>query len=173
MRAVAQAISYEIVMALFLIIAMVLVSRYRFGGIVLQSWWLCFLIPFLLLMWFVVILAETNRAPFDFVEGESELVSGFNVEYGGSGFAFIFMAEYSRILIICLISRCLFFGLGIYRPIGGLILVTCVVWVRAVIPRMRYDCLIALTWKRYLPVALGLLVLVVPGILVWRFMGVS
>jgi len=93
----------------------------------------------------VVILAETNRTPFDFAEGESELVSGFNIEYGAGGFALIFMAEYARILIMSLIFSLFFLG-----GAGGLVGVRVValsfvfVWIRSLLPRLRYDMLIYL-----------------------------
>jgi len=92
-------------------------------------------------------LAETNRTPFDFAEGESELVSGFNVEYGGAGFALIFMAEYATILLLRLITILLVGGNPLISAArtGGLILVGFVwVWARATLPRYRYDLLIRL-----------------------------
>jgi len=105
-------------------------------------------------------LAETNRTPFDFAEGESELVSGFNVEYGRAGFALIFIAEYARILFLSVVLRLIFFstrmGLrGIYLHTGAVVFIW--VWVRTTFPRYRYDKLIGLTWKIFLPVSLLLL----------------
>jgi len=112
-------------------------------------------------MVFVSALAETNRTPFDFAEGESELVSGFNVEYGRVGFALIFIAEYARILFMGTVLRLIFFsanvGLGIlYLHVGAL--VAAWVWARTTFPRYRYDKLIRLTWKIFLPVSLLLLI---------------
>jgi len=128
--------------------------------------------PFLFSCWFVTLLAETNRTPFDFAEGESELVSGFNVEYGGGKFAFIFMAEYINILIVRAYSAALFFSAGAGRIIGqiGLLflsfgLAAWFVVVRATLPRIRYDQLIMLTWKRFLPFSLfllGMIVVIMP-----------
>ena len=104
------------------------------------------------LLWVVTVLAETNRAPFDFAEGESELVSGFNVEYASGSFAFIFMAEYSNILIIRVLRAFMFTprgDLGVVAPLlrvlGGGVVAVLVVWARAALPRMRYDQLMILT----------------------------
>lgn len=104
-------------------------------------------------MWFVTCVAETNRAPFDFAEGESELVSGFNIEYGSAGFALIFLAEYANILIMSLFSAILFFGgsqiFGLNRDIAFIFKVLffafLFIWVRGSYPRFRYDLLISLT----------------------------
>lgn len=100
----------------------------------------------------MTLLAETNRAPFDFAEGESELVSGFNVEYGGGKFALIFIAEYCNILVVRLLSTSLFLLLPtplIFAPIFILIITTLLsgafIWVRAALPRIRYDQLIIIT----------------------------
>ena len=102
-------------------------------------------------------VAETNRTPFDFAEGESELVSGFNVEYGRLGFALIFIAEYARIFFLSLVfatlfTRSTYLGLGIY--IWSILLVRVWIWARSTFPRYRYDKLINLAWKIYLPVVL-------------------
>jgi len=93
----------------------------------------------------VVILAETNRTPFDFAEGESELVSGFNIEYGAGGFALIFMAEYARILIMSLIFSLFFLGgAGWLVGVRVVALSFVFVWIRSLLPRLRYDMLIYL-----------------------------
>nr|ADU57249.1 NADH dehydrogenase subunit 1 [Sinohyriopsis schlegelii] len=159
-RAMAQTISYEVTMTLIIIFFLYLAMQMDMTSIRLTS----FSTPTIMLffplgaMWTVVILAETNRAPFDFAEGESELVSGFNVEYGGVGFAFLFMAEYSNILFMSLLSSCLLTGtLVISIPTAILFL-----WARATLPRYRYDLLMAMAWKAFLPVSLATISALVP-----------
>jgi len=107
-------------------------------------------------LWFVSSLAETNRRPYDFAEGESELVSGFNTEYGSGGFTLIFIAEYSRILLIRLLFSVLFFrrSLRWATLLKRVLVAFCFVWVRATLPRYRYDKLINLAWKRFLSITL-------------------
>lgn len=101
----------------------------------------------LALLWFVSTLAETNRTPFDFAEGESELVSGFNTEYSRGGFALIFMAEYSRILFIRALTSIFFLGGFLSSPLFYVKIMAvsfCFVWVRGTLPRFRYDKLMYL-----------------------------
>lgn len=96
----------------------------------------------LFLFWLVTILAETNRTPFDFAEGESELVSGFNVEYGGGGFAILFMAEYGNILFIRAVTSILFLGgFGLFS-VKIVAVSVFFLWVRGTLARFRYDNLI-------------------------------
>ena len=169
LRAIAQTISYEISMALILLFPLFLIGSFNFIEISegQRILWLVFLILPAASLWFVTCIAETNRAPFDFAEGESELVSGFNIEYGSVGFALIFLAEYANILVISLFSAVLFFGGPQMIIASDIILVAKItffaflfVWVRASYPRFRYDLLIALTWKGFLPAALVFLLIV-------------
>nr|ARH54402.1 NADH dehydrogenase subunit 1 [Harmonia quadripunctata] len=164
LRSVAQTISYEVSMFLILLSFLVLVmSLNLFDFMYYQKfvWFVIFNFP-LSLMWFVSSLAETNRTPFDFSEGESELVSGFNVEYSGVMFAFIFMAEYSNIIFMSLMSSLLFMGGNFYSFSFFLKLLFFSflwIWIRGTLPRYRYDKLMNLSWKVFLPVSLNLLVL--------------
>jgi NADH-ubiquinone oxidoreductase chain 1 len=162
-RGVAQTISYEIRLALIVLSLLRLSKKSEITG------WLEGRNPGslfrlagpLMLLWWVSCVAETNRTPFDFAEGESELVSGFNVEYGAGGFALIFMAEYASILFLSLLTAALISGAEGGRrsaAFGTLGFVYAWVWLRATFPRYRYDMLIALAWKRILPATLVFLV---------------
>nr|WKL05399.1 NADH dehydrogenase subunit 1 [Coelonotus leiaspis] len=170
LRAVAQTISYEVSLGLILL-AIIIFS----GGFTLQSFnntqesiWL--LVPAwpLAAMWYISTLAETNRAPFDLTEGESELVSGFNVEYAGGPFALFFLAEYANILVMNTLSATLFLGAK-HMPhfpeltttnlmMKAALLSTLFLWVRASYPRFRYDQLMHLIWKNFLPITLALVI---------------
>nr|YP_010393891.1 NADH dehydrogenase subunit 1 [Coscinasterias acutispina]UPY85813.1 NADH dehydrogenase subunit 1 [Coscinasterias acutispina] len=170
-RAVAQTISYEISLGLILLSVVVFSGGFNLNliGVVQEDCWLgvcCF--P-LFAIWFVSTLAETNRAPFDLTEGESEIVSGYNVEYSGGPFALFFIAEYANIIFMNLFSVVLFLGgsspMGELFPINvasvvckTVLLAVLFLWVRASYPRFRYDQLMYLTWKKYLPLSLGFLV---------------
>lgn len=162
LRAIAQTISYEVRIALILISFLILIGSfcifdfYKFQKF-MNLVFLCF--P-LFLIWIVTILAETNRTPFDFAEGESELVSGFNVEYRRGGFALIFLAEYARILFIRAFFRIIFLGAELLSLVFFLKLVFIsffFLWVRGTLPRYRYDKLIGLAWKRFLRLSLNFL----------------
>nr|YP_009183171.1 NADH dehydrogenase subunit 1 [Potamilus leptodon]ALM54898.1 NADH dehydrogenase subunit 1 [Potamilus leptodon] len=159
-RAMAQTISYEVTMTLIIIFYLFLMMQ--MDMVTIRS--INFSMPTITLsiplatMWTAVILAETNRAPFDFAEGESELVSGFNVEYGGAGFAFLFMAEYSNILMMSLLTACMLTGtLLMSTPVAVMFL-----WARATLPRYRYDLLMAMAWKSFLPTSLAILLVSTP-----------
>ena len=162
LRSVAQTISYEVrLFLIFLSFLFLVISLNLIDFIIYQKniWFLFLCLP-LRLIWFISRLAETNRTPFDFAEGESELVSGFNVEYRRGGFALIFLAEYARILFIRIICRLIFLGGDVYSWIFFLKLTFISflwLWVRGTLPRFRYDKLIYLSWKRFLPVSLNYL----------------
>nr|QXJ42121.1 NADH dehydrogenase subunit 1 [Iridoteuthis sp. GS-2021] len=166
-RAVAQSISYEVSMSLILLSCLIFVGNMSLSLLMKYQYfvWILTVNFFMLFMWFVSCVAETHRAPFDFAEGESELVSGFNVEYGGVGFAVLFMAEYSNILFMSVLIVSLFFGGVLFMSFYGMGLCLFVVlvawlfvWVRASYPRYRYDLLMYLIWKSYLPSVLGNLI---------------
>lgn len=163
LRAVAQTISYEVRLAFLIINILILCGRYRFIDFYwLQSlcWFFFTRFPIFILL-FTSILAETNRTPFDFAEGESELVSGFNTEYRRGGFALIFLAEYASILLMSFVLTLIFMG-GYTDKIVFFFLVAFIgfrfIWARGTLPRYRYDKLINVCWKSFLPVSLMYLV---------------
>nr|YP_009229000.1 NADH dehydrogenase subunit 1 [Paralichthys lethostigma]ACP31278.1 NADH dehydrogenase subunit 1 [Paralichthys lethostigma]ALS20298.1 NADH dehydrogenase subunit 1 [Paralichthys lethostigma] len=170
LRAVAQTISYEVSLGLILLNIIILT-----GGFTLQTFntaqesiWLVLPAWPLAAMWYISTLAETNRAPFDLTEGESELVSGFNVEYAGGPFALFFLAEYSNILLMNTLSAVLFLGASHIPAIPTLTAINLMtkaaflsvvfLWVRASYPRFRYDQLMHLIWKNFLPLTLALII---------------
>nr|ARH54105.1 NADH dehydrogenase subunit 1 [Bembidion varium] len=164
LRAVAQTISYEVSLALILMSFMILIESFSLVEFMFfqQYIWLFFLSLPLALVWFVSSLAETNRTPFDFAEGESELVSGFNVEYSSGGFALIFLSEYSSILFMSMLYCVLFLGsdlMSIYFFIKMVFIAFLFIWVRGTLPRYRYDKLMYLAWKSFLPLSLNYLFL--------------
>lgn len=149
-------------MVLLVLVVIFMVDRFCLREI--RWFWGMVFFP-LFLMWLVAVLAETNRAPFDFVEGESELVSGFNVEYGGVGFAIIFIAEYRMVLFISVMTAVIWLGgveVGfLVRSFMRLLVSVFIVLCRGGLPRYRYDLLMGLTWKYFLPVVLCYLAVVV------------
>lgn len=155
-RGVAQTISYEVSMSLVLFI--VLISKKSFDFFEIRDFNF-FYLPFVGLLWFITCLSERNRAPFDLAEGESELVSGFNIEYGRASFAFLFIAEYGRVLLLSIVTASLFFCSWLSSSGSSIIfwsiVSTLFLWVRGTFPRMRYDSLISLTWKTFLRLSLG------------------
>nr|YP_009114148.1 NADH dehydrogenase subunit 1 [Euphaea ornata]AHC02143.1 NADH dehydrogenase subunit 1 [Euphaea ornata] len=163
LRAVAQTISYEVSLALILMSFIFLSEGYSLINFsFFQNYlWFAFLSFPLMIIWFASCLAETNRTPFDFAEGESELVSGFNVEYSSGGFALIFMSEYASILFMSMLFVIIFMGGNIYSFVFffNLVLISfAFIWVRGTLPRYRYDKLMYLAWKSFLPVSLNYLV---------------
>lgn len=160
LRSVAQSISYESVFRTLLVLVMLLAFSYSvrsFSSI--SSPLFLFILP----VWFICTLAETHRAPFDFREAESELVSGFNTEYSGAYFAFIFLSEYGVLLYSCLLIVYIFFSY--LFPFSVLAYIACAlflsfvfIWVRITFCRFRYDMLIIASWKILLPFSLLLFV---------------
>nr|WHM51523.1 NADH dehydrogenase subunit 1 [Reticulitermes hesperus] len=173
LRALAQTVSYEVSLAFILFSFVILICSYNLVYFYLfQSYvWLIFFSFPLSFVWFISCLAETNRTPFDFAEGESELVSGFNVEYGGGGFALIFLAEYASILFMSLLFCVIFLGSDLYSLFFyvKLSFVSFLfIWVRGTLPRFRYDKLMYLAWKSFLPLSLNYLLFFV-GVSVFIF----
>nr|QIQ23009.1 NADH dehydrogenase subunit 1 [Coleochaete scutata] len=182
LRSAAQMVSYEVSIGLIIITVLICVGSCNFTEIVLaqkQVWYGIPLFP-LLVMFFISCLAETNRAPFDLPEAEAELVAGYNVEYA-MGFALFFLGEYSNMILMSSLCTILFLGgwLPIFanapllREIPGsvwfslkvLIFLFIYIWVRAAFPRYRYDQLMRIGWKVFLPLSLAWVVFV-SGVLV-------
>nr|YP_010951001.1 NADH dehydrogenase subunit 1 [Thienemanniella triangula]WML69342.1 NADH dehydrogenase subunit 1 [Thienemanniella triangula] len=163
LRAVAQTISYEVSLVLIFLSMIFLVMSYNFYFFIFyqEYIWFIFLMFPLGLVWFSTSLAETNRTPFDFAEGESELVSGFNVEYSSGGFALIFLAEYASILFMSMLFSLVFLGGSLFNfffYFKLLFISFMFIWVRGTLPRFRYDKLMNLSWKMYLPFSLNMLI---------------
>nr|WNH23207.1 NADH dehydrogenase subunit 1 [Isistius brasiliensis] len=169
LRAVAQTISYEVTLGLILLSMIIFTGGFTLHTFNLTQETIWLLIPGwpLAMMWYISTLAETNRAPFDLTEGESELVSGFNVEYAGGSFALFFLAEYTNILMMNTLSVILFMGSS-YSPtlpqistthlmMKATLLTLIFLWIRASYPRFRYDQLMHLVWKNFLPLTLALI----------------
>nr|ALJ10596.1 NADH dehydrogenase subunit 1 [Aquiloeurycea quetzalanensis]ALJ10608.1 NADH dehydrogenase subunit 1 [Aquiloeurycea cephalica] len=171
LRAVAQTISYEVTLGLILLCLILMTGGFMLSNFNTAQENLWFLVPswFLMSMWFISTLAETNRAPFDLTEGESELVSGFNVEYAGGPFALFFLAEYANIIMMNMLSTILFLGTTTHHlqpelstinlAIKASTLTLMFLWVRASYPRFRYDQLMHLVWKNFLPITIAMTLL--------------
>ncbi|HVJ61693.1 MAG TPA: NADH-quinone oxidoreductase subunit NuoH [Tahibacter sp.] len=179
MRAAAQVVSYEISMGMALVSVLILAGSLNMSDIVnaqsggkgLFDWFWLPLLP-MFVIYFVSGVAETNRAPFDVAEGESEIVAGFHVEYSGSAFAIFFLAEYANMILISFLSSVLFlggwlspfqgWGLG-FLSVGGwwwlfakaFVMAFMFLWFRATFPRYRYDQIMRLGWKVFIPIAIG------------------
>nr|QZZ81184.1 NADH dehydrogenase subunit 1 [Rucervus duvaucelii branderi]QZZ81197.1 NADH dehydrogenase subunit 1 [Rucervus duvaucelii branderi] len=168
LRAVAQTISYEVTLAIILLSVLLMNGSFTLSTLIItqEQVWLIFPAWPLAMMWFISTLAETNRAPFDLTEGESELVSGFNVEYAAGPFALFFMAEYANIIMMNIFTTILFLGAShnpilpelytINFTIKSLLLTISFLWIRASYPRFRYDQLMHLLWKNFLSPTLAL-----------------
>lgn len=181
MRAAAQLVAYEIAMGFALVGVLMLAQTLNLSKIVeaqagggFWSWYWLPLFPFFL-VYFISGIAETNRAPFDVAEGESEIVAGFHVEYSGMAFALFFLAEYANMIFVSLLTTVLFLG-GWYAPINtpmltwipGIVwlllktafLLYVFLWIRATFPRYRYDQIMRLGWKVFIPVTIAWIVIV-------------
>jgi NADH-quinone oxidoreductase subunit H len=179
LRSAAQTVSYEIAMGFALVGVLLASGSMNITNVVLSQqgglwhWWFIPLMPLFMVFW-IAALAETNRAPFDLAEGESEIVAGFHVEYSGIGFALFFLAEYASMILIATIMALLFMG-GWLSPFEGIPFLGDVfffvpgfvwlllkisfflfvyLWVRATFPRYRYDQLMRLGWKVLIPVTI-------------------
>nr|AKU61335.1 NADH dehydrogenase subunit 1 [Aeorestes egregius]AKU61337.1 NADH dehydrogenase subunit 1 [Aeorestes egregius] len=168
LRAVAQTISYEVTLAIIVMSLLLMSGTFTLTTLIITQEYIWLIIPAwpLMMMWFISTLAETNRAPFDLMEGESELVSGFNVEYAGGPFALFFLAEYANIIMMNTLTVILFLGAynnpmmpelySINLVVKTLTLTMLFLWVRASYPRFRYDQLMHLLWKNFLPLTLAM-----------------
>ncbi|HMI37113.1 MAG TPA: NADH-quinone oxidoreductase subunit NuoH [Steroidobacteraceae bacterium] len=202
MRSAAQVVAYEIAMGFALVGVLMAAGSLNLGTIVEHQrgaplhWNLVWLFP-LFLVYFIAGVAETNRAPFDVAEGESEIVAGFHVEYSGIGFALFFLAEYANMILIAALTAVFFLG-GWLSPLDGylgadsairgvpvlglmlgdgthwlalkIFLLLCVfLWLRATFPRYRYDQIMRLGWKVLIPITL--VWITVEGVFAWYHMG--
>ncbi|HEX3535667.1 MAG TPA: NADH-quinone oxidoreductase subunit NuoH [Stellaceae bacterium] len=180
LRSAAQMVSYEVSIGFVLVTVLLCAGSLNLTDIVLAQRHVWFAIPLLpmFVVFFISGLAETNRAPFDLPEGESELVAGYFVEYSSMTFALFYLGEYGNMILICAMTAILFLGgwlppFGI-EPFGGVLahlwhglwfllkvvfVMFCILWVRATFPRFRYDQLMRLGWKVFLPFSLFWLVL--------------
>ncbi len=172
MRSAAQMVSYEVSMGFVIITVLVCVGSLRLTDIVLAQRDLWFFIPLfpMFVIFFISTLAETSRAPFDLPEAEAELVAGYNVEYSAMTFALFFLGEYAAMILMCGMTTILFLGgwlppfdIAPFNWIPGpfwfagkvAALLFIYLWVRATFPRYRYDQLMRLGWKVFLPLSLG------------------
>lgn len=171
LRSVAQMISYELPMGIIVMTVCMLVGSLNLSVIIESQKTIWFCIPLLpqFLLWFICCLAETNRAPFDLPEAEAELVAGYNVEYSSMGFALFFIAEYANMLLMSTVCSIMFLGgylplpLLSFIPLPGSFWLSLkmtfflflFVWARATLPRYRYDQLMRLGWKGFLPLSLA------------------
>jgi NADH-quinone oxidoreductase subunit H len=179
-RSSAQMISYELALGLSFVTAIVMANSMSLIDIVngQKELWFVVIQPVGALIFWIATLAEVNRAPFDMPEAEQELTAGYHAEYSGMKFALFFMAEYQKMIVICMIMATLFFGgyLGPFVdqfPLLGplylfakvVVLLFAMIWVRATWPRIRYDRLMSFGWKILLPLALAVVFITATGIL--------
>ena len=176
LRSAAQIVSYEIAMGFALVGVLMAAGSLNLGKIVTAQaggFWQWYWLPLLPLfvIYFISAVAETNRAPFDVAEGESEIVAGFHVEYSGMAFAVFFLAEYANMILVCMLAALMFLG-GWLSPVPFLpdsilwlllkvgFLLFCFLWFRATFPRYRYDQIMRLGWKVFIPITLVWIIVV-------------
>jgi NADH-quinone oxidoreductase subunit H len=176
LRSAAQMISYEVSISLILINVLICAGSLNFTQIVLAQQLIWYAVPLfpILILFYISILAETNRAPFDLPEAEAELVAGYNVEYSAMGFALFFLGEYANMILMCSLTTILFFGgwlplfniplllwipPAIWFSLKTAVLLFGFIWIRASFPRYRYDQLMRLGWKIFLPLSLSWVIL--------------
>lgn len=164
-RALAQTISYEVRFIMIILVVIILSETYRIGDFLkwqVNIWYIIIIMP-LFLVFFISVLAELNRSPIDFIEGESELVSGFNIEYFRGGFALIFIGEYGIIIFFSYLLVYIFIGVRrwIFIFIKLNIMVILIIFIRGILPRIRYDELIYLCWKIILPFILRYIIFII------------
>jgi NADH-quinone oxidoreductase subunit H len=170
LRSAAQIVSYEIAMGFALVGVLMCANSLNLGKIVMAqagglfNWYWLPLFP-LFVVYFISAVAETNRAPFDVAEGESEIVAGFHVEYSGMAFAVFFLAEYANMILVSMLAVIMFLG-GWLSPIPGIpdgflwlllkvaLMLFFFLWFRATFPRYRYDQIMRLGWKVFIPITL-------------------
>jgi NADH-quinone oxidoreductase subunit H len=190
LRASAQLISYEVAVTMTLVSMILMAGTLSMVGIVeaqqAQGWWFAFLQPVAFFIYFVGGLAETNRAPFDLPEAEQELVGGFHTEYSGMRFALFFLAEYANMIVISAVATTVFWG-GWLRPFPGVawlgfldlvpawawfigksfVFLYIFLWVRATLPRYRYDQLMRLGWKVLIPLSIANVIVTAAVVTLW------
>lgn len=170
LRSAAQIVSYEIAMGFTLVGVLMCANSLNLGDIVIAqeggiSQWYCWPLFPLFIIYFISAVAETNRAPFDVAEGESEIVAGFHVEYSGMAFALFFLAEYANMILVSILAVIMFLG-GWLSPVSFIpdgifwliikvaFVLFCFLWLRATFPRYRYDQIMRLGWKVFIPLTL-------------------
>jgi NADH-quinone oxidoreductase subunit H len=176
LRSAAQMVSYEVSIGLVLLTVLLCTQSLNLSDIVRyqKDMWLIWSLAPMFVIFFISTLAETNRAPFDLPEAEAELVAGYNLEYSSLSFALFFLGEYANMILMCAMTTILFLG-GWYPPfdaalfhaIPGVVwfvfkicvLLFIFIWTRATLPRFRYDQLMRLGWKVFLPLSFGFLIL--------------
>ena len=181
LRSSAQMISYELTLGMAFVTAILLGNSMSMVDIVngQREWWFAAIQPVGFILFFIAVLAEVNRAPFDMPEAEQELTAGYHTEYSGMKFALFFMAEYQKMIVVSMIAATLFLG-GYLGPgvdkfwfLGPLylfgkvfLLLGVMIWIRAAWPRIRYDRLMSFGWKVMLPLSLAIVFITATGILI-------